>query len=640
MSFNTAITGLLAATTDLNVTGNNIANASTVGFKQSRAEFADVYANSMNGGNHDVGTGVRVSDVAQQFSQGSISFTQGEMDLAISGSGFFVLSDQGSQAFTRAGQFKVDKDNFIVTNDSARLQGFVANEDGAIPDVLTDIQLTKADLSPVSTTLVDMLFNLDADAIAPVKSIYNTSSAIAASQAIQGSANGFAAGTIDINGKTFSIPSTSDQSASTIAAALNALDGVSANAKTEAQLTIPAGLVAAGELSINGNAIEGVDLTAVAAAIDAINGFTASESGGVISITESAGNDIFFTASGALLANVVGGDGGAPRAIDGAAVAPNTEAVVGGQISLALDADIEMSLQTATTAGANLFPVTPVLAEQRLNEFDADDTNTYNYVRSTQIYDSLGTAHELTQYFVKEPSEVSGPNTWTMYVKVDGKDVGEANPLTPDIATQASYVLKFFDDGSLDTTNSDQLLVSNWTPLDEEGRASGSLGPLSIADGARVPVTKPAVSSNFMIDITGSTQFSGSFSVNELDQDGYSRGSLSGYSVAANGDISARYSNDESLVLGRVALANFTNQQGLKPIGDTNWAESNESGQPLFNSPNSGSLGSISAGALEDSNVDLSAELVALIIAQRNFQANSRTIETNSELQQTIINLR
>ena len=243
MSFNTAITGLLAATTDLNVTGNNIANASTVGFKQSRAEFADVYANSMNGGNHDIGTGVRVSDVAQEFSQGSISFTQGEMDLAISGSGFFVLSDQGSQAFTRAGQFKVDKDNFIVTNDSARLQGFVANEDGAIPDVLTDIQLTKADLSPVSTTLVDMLFNLDADGIAPVKSIYNTSSAIAASQAIQGSANGFAAGTIDINGKTYSIPSTSDQSASTIAAALNALDGVSANAKTEAQLTIPAGLV-------------------------------------------------------------------------------------------------------------------------------------------------------------------------------------------------------------------------------------------------------------------------------------------------------------------------------------------------------------------------------------------------------------
>ena len=140
-----------------------------------------------------------MSDVAQQFSQGSISFSQGEMDLAISGSGFFVLSDQDSQAFTRAGQFKVDKDNFIVTNDNARLQGFIANEDGAIPDVLTDIQLTKADLAPVSTTLVDMLFNLDADAIAPVKSIYNTSSDIAASQAIQGSANVFAAGTVEIN---------------------------------------------------------------------------------------------------------------------------------------------------------------------------------------------------------------------------------------------------------------------------------------------------------------------------------------------------------------------------------------------------------------------------------------------------------
>lgn len=640
MSFNTAITGLLAASTDLNVTGNNIANASTVGFKQSRAEFADVYAHSMAGGSNHIGTGVRVSDVAQQFSQGTVSFTKGELDLAINGNGFFVLSDKGSQSFTRAGQFKADKDGYVVTNDGARLQGFLANEDGAIPDVLTDIQLKKSDLAPVSTTKVDMLFNVNADDLAPAKIVNNTSSNLAAASANQGNSNDFAAGTIDINGKTYSIPASSNQSAALIATALNSIDGVKAKAKTEATLTIPAGFVAAGELSINGNAVEGVDLTALAAAIDALSGFSASETGGIISITESLGSDISFIAGGTLNASVVGGDGAASVDIDGTAVIPNNQATVGGQISLTLDADINLSAQTATSTGTNLFPVAPSLISERLNGFDADDTDTYNNVRSTQIYDSLGTAHELTQYFVKEPSEVSGPNTWTMHIKIDGKDVGPANPLTPDTATQASYTLSFFDDGSLDVANSDQLLISNWTPLDEEGSVAGALGPLSIADGARVPVTKPAVSSNFMIEITGSTQYSGKFSVNESKQDGYSSGTLTSYTVADNGDVSARYSNDQSLVLGRVAMANFTNQQGLRPIGDTSWVESVDSGQPLFNSPNTASLGSISSGALEDSNVDLSEELVALIIAQRNFQANSRTIETNSELQQTIINLR
>ena len=109
MSFNTALTGLRTANTELEVSGNNIANASTVGFKQSRAEFADVYASTVVGGGSDsVGNGVRIADIAQQFSQGNIGFTESALDLAINGGGFFVLNDQGSQSFTRAGQFGVD----------------------------------------------------------------------------------------------------------------------------------------------------------------------------------------------------------------------------------------------------------------------------------------------------------------------------------------------------------------------------------------------------------------------------------------------------------------------------------------------------------------------------------------------------
>ena len=148
------------------------------------------------------------------------------------------------------------------------------------------------------------------------------------------------------------------------------------------------------------------------------------------------------------------------------------------------------------------------------------------------------------------------------------------------------------------------------------------------------------MSSNFILDVNGSSQFSGGFSVNELDQNGFARGRLSSVDVSETGVIFARYSNGEALTLGRVALGSFANDQGLTPLGDSTWGQSFESGEPVIGAPRTASLGSITSGALEDSNVELAEELVALIIAQRNFQANSRTIETANEIQQTIINLR
>jgi flagellar hook protein FlgE len=104
--------------------------------------------------------------------------------------------------------------------------------------------------------------------------------------------------------------------------------------------------------------------------------------------------------------------------------------------------------------------------------------------------------------------------------------------------------------------------------------------------------------------------------------------------------VFARYTNGQALTLGQVALATFANPQGLSPVGNTAWAESFDSGQPVIGSPQSGSRGAIQAGGLEDSNVDLSAELVNLILAQRDYQANAKTIETNNAVTQTIINLR
>ena len=137
-----------------------------------------------------------------------------------------------------------------------------------------------------------------------------------------------------------------------------------------------------------------------------------------------------------------------------------------------------------------------------------------------------------------------------------------------------------------------------------------------------------------------STQFGSKFSVNHVKQNGYTTGRLSGLNIDAGGVIFARFTNGESQVLGQVALSNFSNPQGLQPVGDTMWAENYESGAPNIGTPGSGALGAIQSGALEESNVDLSSELVNLIIAQRNFQANSKTIETANQVTQTIINLR
>jgi len=640
MGINTAISGMLAANTDLKVTGNNIANSSTVGFKLSRAELSDLYAQSMNGDRNKIGSGVRVSNVAQQFSQGTVSFTQGEMDLAINGKGFFVLNDRDNQVYTRAGQFKLDNDNFVVTNEGARLQGFAIDENGVTQEVLTDIQLNRADLAPASTTEVDMLFNLDADAVAPAVIFNTTSTDAVASQAIQGPVNGFAAGTIEINGVTYSIPQEQNQSAAVIANSLSEIEGVNALAQTQAQLTIPTGVVGTGQLTINAQIVEGVDLASLTLAIDSLDGITAVEDSGVINITEEQGNDLVFNAAGGLTATVNSSLGGPTITIDGSSLAPASQATVGGQINLTLNSGLSISEQTLSSSGSNLFLVAPTLTEVRQNIFDPSNISTYNYSRTTQIYDSLGVAHALTQYFVKQPPEVSGANTWNLHVKIDSQDVGDPDPLTPNTPTLATYTLKFFDNGLLDSNNSDTLLVSNWTPLDSEGNPAGALGPINIADGGTLPIAVPAISSNFLIDINNSTQFSEDFSVSQLDQNGFARGVLIGFTVSENGNINARYSNNESQVLGRVALANFNNQQGLRAIGDTNWAETNDSGPVLVGEASTSSFGSISSGALEDSNVELTEELVSLILAQRNFQANSQTLETLDELREAIINLR
>jgi flagellar hook protein FlgE len=406
MSFNIALSGLNASSADLDVVSNNIANVSTTGYKGSRTEFSDIFSSASIGSvSTAIGSGVNVARVAQQFSQGNINVTNNGLDLAISGQGFFRLSDNGATVYSRSGAFGLDNNGYITNAQNQRLTAYLADASGNVTGALGDLQLSTANIVPQATSNIEVGVNLDSAA------------------------------------------------------------------------TIPA-------------------------------------------------------------------------------VA-----------------------------------------------FNAADPSSYNNSTSLTLYDSQGTSHLGTLYFVK-----TAPNSWDTHLFVDGAEVTPAT----------SGAVTFNPDGTFATPVGGQVAY-NAFPI-----AGANALSMTLNYGSSSPTT----------------QFGGNFGVNALSQDGYATGQLSGVDIASTGTILARYTNGQAKTLGQVALANFANPQGLRQLGDTSWAESSESGVPLVGQPGTASLGSIQSGALEASNVDLTAQLVNMITAQRNFQANSQVIKTEDAITQTIINIR
>ncbi len=405
MPFTIALSGLNAASADLGVTANNIANVNTNGFKMSRAQFAEVFAvGTQSVSSSASGSGVKLSSIAQQFTQGNIDFTDNALDLAIGGEGFFVLSDSGARTYSRAGAFGVDNQGFVVNAQGARLQAYPFAGDGLFnTGTPQDLQLTTGANPPQATTRADFGINLPANA--PV-------------------------------------------------------------------------------------------------------------------------------------------------------------------------------------------PVNPV--------FDPADPSTFNHTTSVTVYDSLGAAHTATVYFIKD----AAPNVWNTQVQIDGNPVGGTTPIT------------FADDGSLQTPAGGLIPLPPYTP----GTGAADI----------------TMSLNF----GDATQFGDNFGVNSLSQDGFTTGRLTGVSVDAEGVVFARFTNGQSTSLGKLALANFVNPQGLQQLGDTTWGESFQSGDALLGEAGTASFGNIQSGALESSNVDLTAQLVQMITAQRNFQANAQMISTADTITQTVINIR
>jgi flagellar hook protein FlgE len=233
--------------------------------------------------------------------------------------------------------------------------------------------------------------------------------------------------------------------------------------------------------------------------------------------------------------------------------------------------------------------------------FDLTDATSYNGATSLAVYDSQGAEHTLAVYFRK-----AADNTWDVYGAANGAQIG----------TDPLGTFSFGADGRLAPTSATSVTAD--VPI-----SAGAGGTLSVE-----------------LDLSRMTQFGASFSVSELSQNGYAAGRLSGFSVGSDGTVLARYTNGQTLAQGRVVLVNFTNPQGLASLGGNQWAETADSGVPMAGSPGAGSLGVIQSGALEQSNVDLTAELVNMITAQRLYQANAQTIRTQDQIMQTIVNLR
>ncbi len=418
MPFRIALSGLNAATADLKATGNNIANASTTGFKSSRTEFVDLFAVGYGGiSSTAIGGGVRLAAVSQQFSQGNVDFTDNNLDLAVNGQGFFVLSDSGARVLSRAGAFSANREGYVVNSSAQRLQVFPASvaASGTTFDTgrLADLQLSTNEGTPKATDRLISRLNLDASEITPLVA-YNPA------------------------------------------------------------LAIP-------------------------------------------------------------------------------------------------------------------------------------DPASYNSSTTLTVYDSLGAQHSATQYFVK-----NNPNDWSVYLKINGETVA---------GSPASLI--FNNQGLLDSALS-----------------SGANGVLPMGPTTAISAATGAAEIALDLDMSQLTQYGSSFAVSSLQQTGYATGRLSGINIDAQGVISARYTNGQSQILGKVALANVANPQGLSPQGNTVWGETFAAGDLVLGEAGTASFGLMQSGALESSNVDIAAQLVNLITAQRNFQANAQVISTADTVTQTIINIR
>lgn len=635
MSFQQGLSGLNSSAKQLDTIGNNVANASTVGFKQSQAQFADTYAASLAGaGAAQIGTGAKLAAVAQQFTQGNVTNTNNPLDTAISGQGFFRMVDKnGAVSYSRNGQFQVDKNGFIVNNQGHQVSGYTATG-GVIGAAIGALQISTIPVSPKQTSGVGVTANLDSRAVFPSSLIQaNLAGNVAAGLTITNVATpGKYAAAISFGGPAVNF------TVDGFAMALTASPGNMANAGsavTALQTQLDAAAAATYAVSAAGNTITiakiatgagsaapviaGADANAVAAGFTAgtstaglnVNNTMTATIDGVLSGTITIPSATYATP--AALANAVQTAVNADATLLAAGKSVAVAASATGTLTMtANSAGPSSGVVVAGAASSTLFGGAPVTTVGS-GVFNPTLSTTYNNSTSLTVYDVKGTPHIASLYFQKV-----SPSIWNTYLTVDGAQI----PATGNVMATLNF-------------NTAGQLV---TAVPTAPATAGANVKTVISDGAYTPLGANPMPIPF--DFAAMTQFGGNFGVSALTQDGYSFGQLNGFSTSPDGTILGRYSNGQTQSLGQMALANFTNPQGLQPMGNNEWVETSASGNSLVGKPGTSSLGVLQSSAVEDSNVDLTAELVSMITAQRVYQANAQTIKAQDQVLQTLVNLR
>lgn len=650
MAFQQGLSGLSIASKALDAISNNVSNSGTVGFKEASAQFADVFAASLSAGSAtQVGIGASVNKVSQQFTQGNISTSSNTLDLAVNGAGFFRMSDSGTITYSRNGQFHVDKEGYVVNSSGLRLTGNTYDAKGLPSGVGGEIQLSFGDADPKATTDAGYTVNLDSRSGSP-KSLTQallkgTSTPVSSSAPLSFTAANNDL-TITVDGETTATAkiaaSTYTDTSSLVAAIQTAIDQTTlkgrVTASSDSSGIITLNSTHGGRLSsldVSGNAAMKLNLAPTATTVMSVSGSNATYA----SLTGTA-VPAYPLAIPASVMNIAV-DGGSAVAVSVPAGTYATAAVLATALQAAVDAtgtgsaglkgkvvvgtnpsdSITFSSATAggtskivvsdgsgTLAGTTL-GIPTFAATANTGGFSITDPASYTSTTSQTVYDSLGNPHTQSLYFVK----TAQANKWDVYTSLDGGFPPEIDPAT---GLHSPTTVSFDSNGGLLTPKT---ISTSYT----------------VTTGATKALT-------VTVDLTNSTQFGNSFGVAKLSQNGYKPGSLSGLTVESDGTILGNFSNGQSRTMGQVLLTNFRNPNGLVSVGGNQWQWTPEAGavDGAGAAPGTGTLGVLQSAAIEESNVDLTSELVNMITQQRAYQANAQSIKTQDQVLQTLVNLR
>jgi flagellar hook protein FlgE len=329
------------------------------------------------------------------------------------------------------------------------------------------------------------------------------------------------------------------------------------------------------------------------------------------------GQQINYTRNGSFLVDadryVVDGQGSHLQIypVDGSGNVIATSASALTNLRLPATSGTPKPTQTVDLA-LNLGATTEVPANATFDRFDA---NSYNKAVTTTVYDSNGT-----------------PMTMTTYYRRDTAPIQTTPPAAPDLSSTWS-VFTFVGDQQMQAAGGGSIQLS----FDPSGQMTAPPGPVQF--GVFTP-SDTASNQQITLDLTGTTQRTAESAITVQTQDGVSVGELQGVTIDEEGFVKASFSNGDNQILGKIALANFSNPSGLRQLGNSTWASSGISGEPAYGEANADGLGALMSGAVEGSNVDITQELVSLIAAQRNFQANAKALDTSSKISETIFNIR